>query len=410
MASTRLYKEALSQFRGEATKEARDEKGSELLRNFLDERTSPEDTLAAAKSLGDDAGKKYGDKKIGKIKIPKEWIQKIFDNISNFVTVGNYAMKGAPESVGLAWYGVKLALTAVQNNYELYTIFGTGLVDITEVMILILHYDRLYDESATTDWKPNKVVELLFKHIISTYVGILKFAFSVKRYLEADLLGKLGHGFKDFFGWQKDKFQGPLNNISALKAKILEMSQAAFQDRSLHQLESVQTIAVDIKNMVDGIQDFQGTLQDLHREQMAQLQAVASNLDDIKASFRPKTPRELALQEFEKNKQHLKPIPNPDAPLDVARSRILEGTCTWAIHDDSFAAWRQSGMGTLLCITGQQGTSGTLFIPMRKWSLTRRDNRIGKVDYARFPRRLHPRRGSRHAVHHVVIGLGQCSE
>jgi hypothetical protein len=42
-------------------------------------------------------------------------------------------MKGAPESVGLAWFAVKLTLSAIQSNYELYAFFGSGLTDISEI-------------------------------------------------------------------------------------------------------------------------------------------------------------------------------------------------------------------------------------------------------------------------------------
>lgn len=61
-------------------------------------------------------------------------------------------MKGAPESVGLAWLAAKLTLSAIQGSYELYTFFGTGLTGITEMMVLIPHYDRLYDETFKPDW------------------------------------------------------------------------------------------------------------------------------------------------------------------------------------------------------------------------------------------------------------------
>lgn len=54
-------------------------------------------------------------------------------NIGTFVEVGNYAMKGAPESVGLAWFAIKLTLSAIQSNYELYSFFGSGLTDISEI-------------------------------------------------------------------------------------------------------------------------------------------------------------------------------------------------------------------------------------------------------------------------------------
>ena len=132
--NSRLYKDALSQFKRETEAHYHDSsKKLGLLKDFLAQRGSPEEARAAAGSLRDDAGKKWGSKKVGDAEIPAAWIDKIMGNIGNFVEVGNYAMKGAPESVGLAWFAVKLTLSAIQSNYELYAFFGSGLTDISEI-------------------------------------------------------------------------------------------------------------------------------------------------------------------------------------------------------------------------------------------------------------------------------------
>lgn len=132
--SSRLYKDALSQFKRETEAHYHDSsKKLDLLKDFLAQQGSPEEAQVAAGSLRADAGKKWGSKKVGDAEIPAAWIDKIMGNIGNFVEVGNYAMKGAPESVGLAWFAVKLTLSAIQSNYELYAFFGSGLTDISEI-------------------------------------------------------------------------------------------------------------------------------------------------------------------------------------------------------------------------------------------------------------------------------------
>jgi hypothetical protein len=135
--SSRLYKEGRAQFIKACEERYSDSKDLEMLRDFLAQQSTPEEARMAAGNLKTDASKKWGSHKVGDTEIPAVWVDKIMANIGNFVAVGNYAMIGAPESVGLAWFAVKLTLSAIQSNYDLYTFFGSGLTDISEIMILI---------------------------------------------------------------------------------------------------------------------------------------------------------------------------------------------------------------------------------------------------------------------------------
>jgi hypothetical protein len=354
--SSRLYMQALEVFRKEAEDRYRgDAKDMEILREFLREKATPEESKKAAEDLRADAGKKYGSKKVGDTVIPDTWISNIMGNINNFVTVGNYAMKGAPESVGLAWFAVRLTLSAIQNNYDLYNFFGSGLTDISEIMIIIPHYDRLYDETKNPEFKPSPVVDKLFKDIITAYAAVLKFSLSIKRHLTAGTLARIRHGFKDFFGGQKGKFQGQLEGIGTLKMKILENSEAAFQDRTLHGIESVQGVMASVQKTVQDIKGFQSTLETFHKEQTAQLDLLLKKVEDIKATTKPKTPWDIALQEFEKNKDILSPSKESVEALGEALDQRFPGTCQWVFEDPYYLGWEQSSTTSILCYAGQQG-------------------------------------------------------
>jgi hypothetical protein len=107
----------------------------------------------------------------------------------------------------------------------------------TVSLLLYSHYDKLYDErerakTNKADWKPSPIVDKLFQDIVSTYAAVLDFSLSVKRHLSAGTLAKLRHGFKDFWGASKMKFQAKIEAIAALKQKILDGSQAIFQDKT----------------------------------------------------------------------------------------------------------------------------------------------------------------------------------
>lgn len=94
-----------------------------VIQYFLADKLKPEETKKSAQALQNDSGKKYGAVDVAGKTIPGKCIAAIMDNIGRFVQITVYAMKGAPETVGLAWWAIKQVLGAVQNNYKLYGSF-----------------------------------------------------------------------------------------------------------------------------------------------------------------------------------------------------------------------------------------------------------------------------------------------
>lgn len=350
-----LYDEALTRFRKGAV-ERYSGKEAESLGEFLHESASPEEAKKAAELLQSDAGKKYGGRKVGDVEIPESWIANIMGNIENFVAVGEFVTRGAPESVGMAWYAVKLTLTAIHSNYDLYTFFGSGLSDISEIMIIVRHYDRLYDERSKPDWKPSALVEKLFQDVIGAYAAVLDFSFAIKRHLTAGSLTRIKHGFKDFFGLSKIKFEDKLSTVATLKKKILEESQGAFQDKTLTQLDGVSTILVGIEGSVRHIQDFQLTQQKLHEDAMAKFDAMLKGLDDIKASTKRKSQWDYAVQDFKTYQKHLDPLKGAFRILGDTVDAVHPGTCQWVFEEDLYKQWSDASDNSLLCITGPEGS------------------------------------------------------
>ena len=363
MGPPSLYKQALLRFRKATEDRYRDGKDREILDEFLRQRASPEETRDAAESLAADAGKKWGSKKMGDIEIPASWIANIMGNINNFVSAGNVMMEGAPETAGYAWFAVKLTLSAIQANYELYTFFGSGLTDISEIMIIVRHYDRLYDERAKPDWKASPLVDKLFDDVIAAYTAVLDFSFAIKRHLTAGTLTRIKHGFKDFFGGSKAKFEGKLAAVAELKRKIIEESQGAFQDKTLSQLESVSSVLGDINTTVVSIQSFQKTQEEWHAQSMARLDALLKGIEDIKAATKPKTPWDWAYQDFQRHNTSLKPIGNTDVVLGVLIDTRHPDTCTWIFERDEFVSWEESSnQHKMLSVTGQEGTGKSIML------------------------------------------------
>ena len=350
-----LYDEALVRFRKDASERHSGSKDAELLTEFLHERASPEETKKAAEVLQGEAGKKYGSRKVGDVEIPASWITNIMANIENFCAAGDFVTKSAPESVGMAWYAVKLTLTAIHSNYELYTFFGSGLSDISEIMIMVRHYDRLYDERSRPGWKPSPLVEKLFQDVVSAYAAVLDFSFAIKRHLTAGSLTRIKHGFKDFFGISKAKFEDKLGTVATLKKKILEGSQGAFQDKTLTQLQGVSTVLAGIEGTVRHIQDFQETQQKLHEEALARFDLLLKGLDDIKASTKRKSQWDYAVQDFQTFQEALSPLEGSFRVLGDTIDAIYPGTCQWVFEERVYEQWTGAAENALLCVTGPEG-------------------------------------------------------
>ncbi|KAK0658698.1 putative ankyrin [Cercophora samala] len=343
-----LYDEAFDRFKKSKQERYTDPKEVELLKEFLRENATPEETKIAAEELQAATGKKYGGKKLADVEIPESWITNIMENIDNFITAGDYLTEGAPESVGLAWYAVKLTLTAIHSNYELYKFFGTALSDISEIMIIVRHYDRLYDERGKKNWKPSPLVEKLFQDVTETYVAVLDFSFAVKRHITAGSFARLKHGLKDFFGSSKGKFEEKRDTIASLKKKILEGSQGAFQDKTLTQLEGVSTVVADIADSIKQFETF-------HHK----IDLITQRMDEMANNTKRKSPWDFALDDYKAYQEALQPLEGCRRVLGDTIDALVampEGTCRWVFEEPDYETWERSDECEMLCITGQEGT------------------------------------------------------
>ncbi|KAK0701422.1 ankyrin repeat-containing domain protein [Apiosordaria backusii] len=343
LAHSSLYDEAFDRFKKSKQERYTEPKEVELLKEFLRENAAPEDARDAAQELQAATGKKYGSKKLSAdVEIPESWITNIMENIDNFITAGDYLTEGAPESVGLAWYAVKLTLTAIHSNYELYKFFGTALSDISEIMIIVRHYDRLYDERGKKNWKPSPLVEKLFQDVTETYVAVLDFSFAVKRHITAGSFARLKHGLKDFFGSSKR------DTIASLKKKILEGSQGAFQDKTLTQLEGVSTVVADIADSIKQFETF-------HHK----IDLIAQRMDELANNTKRKSPWDSALDDYKAYQEALQPLEGCRRVLGNtidAIDAMPKGICKWVFDEQEYQSWEDSDDCEMLCITGQEGT------------------------------------------------------
>jgi ankyrin repeat protein len=345
MASeTSLYDDALSQFRSAVREKyikQSDTDGEKQLQEFLESSATRKEANESADALKKGVDTRHGNKGI----ISQAWIDNIMNNISNAMTVGDVVIKCAPESIGMAWFFVKLGLNAIQSNHQLYSLFGSGLTSMTEIMILIPHYDQLYDERQKPGFESNDVVEKLFRDVTAVYVAVLDFMFSIKRHIQASALGKVRHALKDFIGAEFTKFQDKQDKIAYLKAKVLEDSNGAFQRGVFDKLGKVQD------SLKENIRTFK-----IAAEEHAQGQSdIMQEIKNLKTSVKPKSRWDLLKQEFDTNKKALDPLPDDPEFLDGLLDARHPGTTSWLLESEKFAKWKASKQSAGLCFIGREG-------------------------------------------------------
>jgi hypothetical protein len=139
---------------------------------------------------------------------------------------------------------------------------------------------------------------------------------------------------------------------------------------------------LNIEGTVKQINDFQANLQQMHEEQAAQWQLVLKKMEDIKATTKPKTPWDLALQEWERNKEILNPQKDTSDALGTAIDQRHPETCQWIFEHPAYIEWKDSTNNGLLCLSGQQGKCRRKVSHRRKLSR----HRFRQVNHTRVRR------------------------
>ena len=304
------------------------------IRQFLQDKASLEDARESVTSLQSDSDRKYGSTEGRSKGISAKWIGRIMENLDQFLNLGDASMKAAPDSVGLVWFAIRTILGAIHNDYKLYETFYDGLKDITEMMVLVRTYDKIYEEHAVKS--SGSIYEELFKSILEVYVSILDYSYSVKKFITGGKRSKLVHALKDIVGALNTEFDGKTATIQAQKAKIVQYSEAAFQQNTTDQLGT-------IKQSLGDVREFYQQSSNVWKE----------ILSELKASKQP-SHRDIAVADYEKNMKRLTPWLDASAGMmSIHRSEREHGTCSWITETPNYKTWCNSDTSAILCITGE---------------------------------------------------------
>ncbi|KAL9108700.1 MAG: hypothetical protein Q9227_006496 [Pyrenula ochraceoflavens] len=199
----------------------------------------------------------------------------------------------------------------------------------------------------------------LFQDIAATYAAMLDFSFTVQQHLSAGGGIRVWHAIKNSFNVQTVKFQERADRIAACKKKVIEESEAVFQEETLQQFGQVQQA---VKDNLDSVKKFQKTSEEFYQAQTATQTEIQQTLAEIKASTAPRSPWERAVREFEDNNARLNPLNKTGDPLFKALNEKLSGACAWLFDEKCFKKWLVSKYSDILCIVGREGVGKSVLL------------------------------------------------
>ena len=328
-----LWEEARKDFESQLRASKEDDVA---IKAFLEDQTSLEDARRSATTLNDTCDQKF---------VPKKWTNRIMRNLEIFTTVGDAVLTAAPESVAVAWFATSFILKAINDGYKLYETFGTGLQEITDLMILGKKWESIYRK--LEQQRGDDVYRQILINVRVIYVLILDFSYAVKTHVSAKRKrDRVAHGWNHFIGIDTIDFQDKTKKIQENREKTVKLLETAFQAFAIDSFEDVSDELNSISLEIRQANEFQ-------QSSAAEWKAITKELKLIRAPSH----RELAIRDFDKNLQRLVPWLDESSKLLETRFQEQEkGTCEWMDEIQDFQDWSSASDNVILCLHGVHST------------------------------------------------------
>lgn len=285
----------------------------------------------------------------------------VLSKIETFMKVGDLAMKSAPESVGLAWTGIRLCLHSVEDDFATFNLFSGAAADIIGILISCRVYGKMYGgHKGPEDFQElhKKVVE----YIPDIYKDILDFSYAMNKHMGRNTGLRIIRGMLTS---ASAKFQPMVDGI-----RSSEQTMSAYATKATNQL-SIHYQEVGLHNQGVGLQMQQTMLADLSvirdtLESSMEVNKIYLNqirqLEEDKKSMKKKTPLDKAKELFEDNVKRLEPTNAAETALEKHRSRRQKGTCNWIFELEEYKTWRSSTESSLLWVSGVGGLGKSILM------------------------------------------------
>ena len=147
-------------------------KDKKKMAEFIKERTTPQDAKASCEEAQAKSSKQYAQALGG-----------VLSKIEVFMKIGDLAIKSAPESIGLAWTGIRLCLHAVEDDFATFNLFSTAAADIIGILISCRAYGRMYGEGSKGPAEFQELNTKVVGYIPNIYIDILEFSYAMKKHM-----------------------------------------------------------------------------------------------------------------------------------------------------------------------------------------------------------------------------------
>jgi hypothetical protein len=141
------------------------------IQEFLADRITITDAKTACQATQQKAKEEY-----------RPTLGSIMAKIEIAMQVGDLAIKSAPESIGLAWAGIRLCLHSVEDDYATFSTFATACTDIIGILISCSVYGEMYSVPKGPD-SFRELNDKVIEFIPTIYADILEFSYQMKKHM-----------------------------------------------------------------------------------------------------------------------------------------------------------------------------------------------------------------------------------
>lgn len=370
------------------------EKDTEQLRLFLKSETTRSSVKQTCEELREKSDNEY-----------RQGFGSILANIDALMNVGDLAIKSAPESIGLAWMGIRMCLHAVQGDWASFQLFSGACSDIIGIMISCRVYGKMWGgEADVRDFQ--ELHAQVADYIPTIYTKILEFSYAVHRYASKHTVIRFTQNiFKDV----KSGFEGMINNIKQHDTKMRDYAKVA----SERLMKCLQEKTIENQDaMKSELSSLKETLDFSLKANESIIRKAFAELEEERKEMRKKTPYEKAQDEYQENMKLLNP--NEDQ-YDILRENIdvkrEPGTCRWIFELDTYSQWHDSTQSAMVWVSGAAGYGKSILMSTVIENLraeeTTKDGTL--VQYFFCKAGVNATRNSRQILQTIVAQLYTCS-
>ena len=324
----------------------RGHKDKKAMAEFLRQQESPQKAKASCIEASNRASKQYAPGLGG-----------VLSKIEAFMQVGDVAMTAAPESVGLAWMGIRLCMHSIEDDFATFNLFSGAASDVIGILISCRVYGKMYGgdggQKGLSDFQElhQKVVD----YIPGIYTEILEFSYQMSKQIGRNMGTRF---LKGLLSSASSKFRSMIDGIRGMERTMSDFAKKATDQLSIYYAEvGLEKQGAGLENqrlMMANLAVIKNTLnsnleiQKLYADQL-------KRVEEEKKNMKKKTPLDKAKEKFEENTKQLKPTNSSEAAFRRNIERKVEGTCQWIFELEEYKAWRRSTDNKLIWVSGVGG-------------------------------------------------------